>query len=153
RCLSATSRAGYVGNHAGLDESSLRSGPRSLRIDRLRPRLPGGTGCAGGTGGDATHQDLPAMSTAPEQGGALVKEDRPEIRLFRGDGDPPPEVDAGVYSFDLEFRKEVAQYVHDLLKRCYVTRRRETKLEANRRGVSLEQLVAAAIAHRIMRKV
>ena len=92
------------------------------------------------------------MSTAPEQGGALVKEDRPEFRLFRGDGDPPP-VATDAYSFELEFRKEVAQLVHDILKRNYVTRRRESKLEASRRGVSLEQLVAAAIAHRMMRKV
>src|SRR5436309_2993708 len=92
------------------------------------------------------------MSTAPEQGGALVTEDHPEIRLFQADGDPPPEA-TDAYSFDMEFRKEVAQLVHDILKRNYVVRRREAKLEASRRGISLEKLVAAAIAHRMMRKV
>jgi hypothetical protein len=55
--------------------------------------------------------------------------------------------------FDLEFRREVAQLVHDILARCYVTRRDATIESARLRRLTVEQLVASAIAHHVMKKV
>lgn len=55
--------------------------------------------------------------------------------------------------FDLEFRNEVTELVHEILKRSYVTQRESTHDEARRWGLTTEQLVAAAVAHHVMTKV
>ncbi len=56
-------------------------------------------------------------------------------------------------TFDLEFRNEVTELVHEILQRSYVTHRTTVQDEAQRWGLSLEQMVAAAVSHHVMKKV
>lgn len=59
----------------------------------------------------------------------------------------PPE------AFDREFRNEVTDLVHEILRECYVTDRGPRQAEARRWGLTLEQLVAATVSQSVMRKV
>ena len=65
--------------------------------------------------------------------------------------DPPrPDLPGG---FDLAFRRAVAGLILDALTKGYVTNREYVRGEARRRGLSVEQLLAAYLARTIMHKV
>jgi hypothetical protein len=56
-------------------------------------------------------------------------------------------------NFELEFRREVAQLIHDLLRRNYVAQPEAARLEAEKRCLTVEQLIASSIAYHVMNKV
>jgi hypothetical protein len=65
--------------------------------------------------------------------------------------DPPrPDLPGG---FDLAFRQAVAGLILDALIKGYVTNSEYVRGEARRRGLSVEQLLAAYLARTIMHKV
>lgn len=80
-----------------------------------------------------------APSLSPKLGVALTPDGSP-LQL---DGEP----------WELRFRKEVSQLVHDLLRKHYELDRSEACKIAHRRGMTLEQLMAATITHLVMKKV
>lgn len=56
-------------------------------------------------------------------------------------------------SSDFEFRNAVTDLVLEILTRHYVTQRDAAEREALRWGLTLEQLVAAAVSHHVMKKI
>jgi hypothetical protein len=72
-------------------------------------------------------------------------------------GPVPSASDSGitltVRSPDPVFRREVAAKILDTLTQGYVTRREFVQREAHRRGLSVEQLLAAYLTRTIMDKV
>ena len=63
----------------------------------------------------------------------------------------PPKIDARAR--DLQFRKEVSQMVHDLLRRNYKLDTNTAREIAREKRMTLEQLMAATITHLVMQKV
>jgi hypothetical protein len=75
-------------------------------------------------------------------------EDQAEIVLGYSPGGMPPEG-----GFDLEFRREIAQMVHDSVKFAYKDYKKSTIKMADRSRLTVERLVASSLADRIMDKV
>lgn len=69
-----------------------------------------------------------------------------ELDSITPDDDPPD-------LFELQFRKEVAQLIQAILHRNYVEMPEVCAKEAHQRGLTTEQLIAAVVAHRVMKKV
>lgn len=63
----------------------------------------------------------------------------------------PPRLDAEAR--DLQFRREVSQLVHDILRKHYRTDPVTAREFARGRQITLEQLLAATITHMVMQKV
>jgi hypothetical protein len=80
-----------------------------------------------------------AQSVAPTLGVATTRDGAPP----RSEGE----------AYDLRFRREVSQMVHDLLYRHYVKDNASAREVAHKRGLTVEQLLAATIAHLVMKKV
>ena len=56
-------------------------------------------------------------------------------------------------TWELRFRREVSQLVHDLLRRHYQIDPAGARTIADRRDMTVEQLMAATITHLVMKKV
>lgn len=80
-----------------------------------------------------------APSIAPTLGIATTPDGTPSRTL----GEP----------YEVRFRKQVSQIVHDLLQKHYVYDPATAREVARRRGLSVEQLLAATITHHVMKKV
>jgi hypothetical protein len=81
-------------------------------------------------------------------GSPLAGEDQSEIVLENSPVSMPPEG-----GFDQEFRREIAQLVHDILKFAYINNKDAAVKEAYRRRLTVEQFVASLLADRIMDRV
>jgi hypothetical protein len=98
----------------------------------------------------------PLPDPSPSDSGIIIGNDDPSRATAAG-GPVPSGSDSGITvapgGWNLEFRREVAAKILDTLTQAYVTRREFVLEEARRRGVSVEELLAAYLTRSIMDKV
>jgi hypothetical protein len=98
----------------------------------------------------------PTTDPLPSDSGIIIVND--DLSQANATGGPVPSgSDSGITiapgGWNLEFRQEVAAKILDALTQAYVTRREFVLEEARRRGVSVEELLAAYLTRTIMDKV
>jgi hypothetical protein len=93
---------------------------------------------------------------SPSDSGIVIGNDDPSRATAAG-GSVPSGSDSGITiapgGWNLAFRQEVAAKILDTLTQAYATRRGFVLEEARRRGLSVEELLAAYLTRTIMDKV
>jgi hypothetical protein len=93
--------------------------------------------------------------SASDSGIVIVNDDLSQANATGGS--MPSGSDSGITiapgGWNLAFRQDVAAKILDALTQAYVTRRGFVLEEARRRGLSVEELLAAYLTRRIMDKV
>lgn len=75
-----------------------------------------------------------------------------ESSFIAATGEDKPSLSIGG-DFDRAFRKEIAAWIHGVLSKAYVTDRDAIREEANKRGITVEVLLASYITRVVMHRV
>jgi hypothetical protein len=91
-----------------------------------------------------TEPDL-GLVPSPSDSGIVVSPLGEPLLEWPASGPPP--------TFNQEFRQRIAALLREALTLGYVTRREYVRTEAHRRGLSVEELLAAYLTRKIMDRV